>query len=106
MSRTRCRTGPATIGCYVHVALPAYVEPDIRPGHYYVSVLDGSRRALLAGPWPTHVEALQMVDTVRLKACDLDARGHWYAFGTSRLPADGSTLVPKGTLNKHLGLPT
>lgn len=80
--------------------------PDPRPGAYYVSVIDGPRRALLAGPWPTHAEALAMVETVRTKACELDGRGHWYAFGTARLPNDDSVPIRAGSLNKHFGLPT
>lgn len=78
--------------------------PDTRPGAYYVSVIDGQRRALLAGPWPTHPEALNMVETVRVKACELDPRGHFYAFGTARLPDDDSVPIRAGSLNKHFGM--
>lgn len=79
--------------------------PDPRPGAYYVSAIDGPRSALLAGPWPTHAEALAMVDRVRALANELDPRSHWYAFGTARLPDDDSVPIRAGSLNGRLGLP-
>lgn len=96
---------PKTISSYTHASPPVPVVCDPRPGNYYVSVQDQGRTALLAGPWPTHREALEMVDTVRTKACGLDPRGHWYAYGTARLPDDDSVPIRAGSLNKHLGLP-
>lgn len=83
--------------------------PDTRPGNYYVSVRRDSgepRYVLLAGPWPTHAEALAMVDRVTAIACELDPRAHWYAFGTARLPDDDSVPIRAGKLNHQLGLPT
>lgn len=56
-------------------------EPDTRPGHYYVSCIDGPRTALLAGPFATHAEAL--------------AHG-----------ADDASFDRPGVLNARLGLPT
>lgn len=104
--RAPYRTGPKTISSYVHTNVErTYVECDPRPGNYYVSVIDQGRRALLAGPWPTHAEALAQVDAVRVKACELDPRGCWYAFGTARLPDDDSVPIRYGSLNKHLNLP-
>jgi hypothetical protein len=99
---------PKEISDYVHAAIspgaPAvYVDP--RPGCYYVSVRDNGRTALLAGPFKTHSEALALVPVVRAKACQLDARGAWYAYGTARLPDDDSVPIRAGSLNKHLGLP-
>lgn len=81
-------------------------QPDPRTGNYYVSVIDGARVARLAGPWPTHREALDQVPAVRAKACEIDPRGHWYAFGTCRLPDDDSVPIRAGSLNSHFGLPT
>lgn len=69
-----------------------------------MSVIDGARRALLCGPFPTHAAALCMVDMVREKACELDPRGHWYAFGTARLPDDDSVPIRAGSLNRYFGL--
>lgn len=96
---------PKTIAAYVHIFQPDKSWADEQPGAYYVSVQDQGRTALLAGPWPTHREALDMVATVRTKACELDPRGHWYAYGTARLPDDDSIPIRAGRLNKHLGLP-
>jgi hypothetical protein len=74
-------------------------QPDLRPGNYYVSVIDGERRALLAGPWPTHQRALDHVPRVRAKAYEIDARSHWYAFGTARTEPED---VRCGSLNSAL----
>lgn len=74
------------------------VDEDTRPGHYYVSVIDGSRYALLAGPYASHKEALGAVRAANDAACKLDARAHWYAFGTCRLlPAESP---PRAILGK------
>lgn len=70
---------------------------DPRPGNYYVSVQNGKRRALLRGPFATHIEALALVDETRQMACNIDPRGHWYAYGTGRL-IDGEP-APAGMLN-------
>lgn len=60
-------------------------EPDPRPGFYYVSVIDGARRAILRGPWvDNHRGALDAVDSVRREADRVDPRAVWYAFGTLR----------------------
>lgn len=57
------------------------------PG-YYVSVIDGTRKALVAGPFETHAEALAQVEPEREKWYKLDARSHWYAWGTARVRDD------------------
>lgn len=77
-------------------------QPDPRPGSYYVSVQDGARSALLLGPFPTHQEALDMVEPVRAKGNELDPRAAFYAFGTARLRDDGIAIG--GNLNKHFGM--
>lgn len=99
------RKKPQAIEAYRHVPNGTQPPaPNPHPGAYYVSVKDQGRTALLAGPWPTHAEALAMVDTVRAKACELDPRGVWYAYGTARLPDDDSVPIRAGSLNKHFGL--
>jgi hypothetical protein len=52
------------------------------PG-FYVSAVDGSRAALVSGPFETHSEALKAVGPAR-EAC-ADPRAHWYAWGTCRV---------------------
>lgn len=79
------------------------MQPDTKPGAYYVSAVDTGRTALLFGPFMNdHAGALAAVDKVRKAACDVDPRAHWYAFGTVRL-YDRETY-PLGSLNNLLGL--
>lgn len=83
-------------------ATTATQEPDTRPGAYYVSVIDGPRAALLVGPFINdHAAALSLVDAVRVKACDLDPRGVFYAYGTCRLPLEGEAAPRPGSLNAY-----
>jgi hypothetical protein len=77
-------------------------EPDIQPGEYYVSVIDGKKSALLLGPFTNdHAAALAAVDKVRAKAIQIDSKASFYAFGTARLPADDSIPIRTGSLNKY-----
>jgi hypothetical protein len=78
---------------------------DNKPGEYYVSVVHGPRKGLLLGPFTNnHQAALDMVDTVRTKAEELDAMAVFYAFGTVRL--NDHHPVHAGSLNRYFGLPT
>jgi hypothetical protein len=74
--------------------------PDPEPGFYYASAADGSRLALLAGPFRWHVEALAWVDRARALGVELDRKAWFYGFGTVRMP-DGRRL---GILNDRLGI--
>lgn len=58
--------------------------PDTQPGPYYVSVIDGSRYALISGPYDTHAEALALVEKAKSIATSLDPRSCFAAFGTAR----------------------
>ena len=50
---------------------------------YYVSVLDGSKSVIAAGPYETHAAALARVATIRQKVEILDPiRFPFWAFGT------------------------
>jgi hypothetical protein len=73
-------------------------QPDSKPGFYYVSVVKGHDNfRLLRGPFVNdHAGALAAVDAARRKACDLDPRGHWYAYGTCRTDED----MGRGILDK------
>lgn len=57
------------------------------PG-FYVSVIDGTRSALVAGPFDTHAEALARVQPERDRWYDIDPKSHWYAWGTARVRDD------------------
>lgn len=69
---------------------------------YYVSVQRDNRRALVAGPFATHTEALALVDKAREVACGLNSWHDFDAFGTASLPR--SDTNPPGKLNTHLGV--
>jgi hypothetical protein len=75
----------------------AQQQPDTQPGPYYVSAIDGSKWALVSGPYETHQEALDLVDKARRIAVSLDPRAHFAGFGTARIK-DGST--PPGVLQR------
>lgn len=80
--------------------------PDPRPGFYYVSVIDGPRRALLRGPWvDDHAGALAAVDRVRRQAELVDARAVFYAFGTARTDVDRGPGVLGRAFVGHLIAP-
>ncbi|KKM99239.1 hypothetical protein LCGC14_1149780 [marine sediment metagenome] len=64
---------------------------------FYVSVVDGNRYALLAGPFKTHKESLDMVDKVKDKGQELDRKGVFYAFGTVKM----ENGYREGSLNKY-----
>ena len=68
---------------------------------FYVSVVDGSRLGLLAGPFQTHKEALGMVDQARATAQRRNAWAWFYAFGTVKMKNGNKP----GVLNEDLGLP-
>lgn len=75
-------------------------NPDLRPGHYYVSVLDGSRYALALGPFETHAEALAEVKAVQAYCNEKSDRAWFYGYGTCRLLKEEE--APAGKLNSDL----
>lgn len=50
---------------------------------YYVSAIDGDRKALICGPYDSHEEALADVERVKKAANEIDFRAHWWAWGTA-----------------------
>ena len=75
--------------------------PDTRPGHYYVSAVDGGTHWFpMAGPFPTHQEALDLVDDVRRYAHEVSYRSVWYSFGTCRV--DLSEVPPTGKITSEM----
>ena len=70
---------------------------------FYVSAIDGKRRAPMLGPFATHAEALGMVDTARHRAYDLDMRSHWWYWGTCRVETKAE--LPKGSMNRYIPIP-
>ncbi|GIV03662.1 MAG: hypothetical protein KatS3mg015_2492 [Fimbriimonadales bacterium] len=82
-------------------------EADAKPGHYYVSVRDGLRLALVLGPFTQpapggqygHARALGYVRKVRRYVEERDHFGR-YTYGTARLPL--TEQPPSGSLNDVL----
>lgn len=66
------------------VRKPRRLAVDPRPGHYYVSVIDAGRHALLLGPFRYHRQARRFVRAVREHAEEVDPWATFYAFGTCR----------------------
>lgn len=99
-----------TLAAYDHHDAPPPEEPDPRPGHYYVSVIDPDtgRAFIAAGPWPDHATALATVAPVRRRARELSHRASqrardlttWGAFGTCRLAPEAD--APTGPMNDLL----
>ena len=71
-------------------------QPDTRPGPYFVSAIDGTKKYLMAGPYAQHTDALEDVERVLEIAYKADGRAHFMAWGTCRI--EGSTQV--GNMNK------
>ena len=67
---------------------------------FYVSVVDGPKHGLLAGPYRTHEEALAAVDTARDADCAANDWAWFYSYGTVKM-ANGHR---QGVLNDVLGV--
>jgi len=71
---------------------------------YYVSMVRDSRYALMAGPFATHAEALQMVDPVKKEAIRHDPFCDFDAFGTCSMLRRSTNK--DGWLNVWIGAKT
>jgi hypothetical protein len=58
-------------------------QPTESTRFFYVSCIDGHRKALVSGPYASHAEALDAVQRVQRAAEKIDPRAIWYAWGTS-----------------------
>jgi hypothetical protein len=67
-------------------------DPDNLPAVFYVSVINGKQRALLAGPYGTHAQALAKVLEVTDLALAVDSHAWFYRYGTAGGP-DGLKTV-------------
>lgn len=67
---------------------------------FYVSIIDGDRFNVVAGPFQEHQQALDMVDPARKVGNEVDWKSHFYGWGTVKM-ATGHT---EGKLNSHLGI--
>lgn len=69
---------------------------------FYVSAIDGRRRALVSGPYPSHRAALDDAPRVNRAVCELDPRAHFYGWGTARQSVPDGTALPAGKANAHV----
>lgn len=69
---------------------------------YYVSVIDGSRRSLLLGPFVEHAYARAYVERVRAFAVERVDKAHFYGFGTARVAVPDGEALPQGLLNDKM----
>ena len=84
----------------------SHIKLDPRPGYYYASIKDcdkPTRFGFLAGPFPTHQQALDILAAARDKALEVNNWAVFHSFGTCRLPADFPD-PPRGVLNDLLGV--
>lgn len=68
---------------------------------FYVSVVNGTQRGLLLGPYAAQSEAEANLDRARDLAVEVDPWAHHYAFGTARVE---NGVLPTGRMNGFLGL--
>lgn len=69
--------------------------------HYYVSVMQNATTKdyrLARGPYPTHEQALEVVEETRKKAYELDSKSWFYLFGTLSIETD---TPQDGILNRY-----
>ena len=67
---------------------------------FYVTLQRGAKTAWLLGPFAEHEKALAVVKPAFDKACELDSRAIWDAYGTSSITSDKQ--LPAGRLNSYL----
>lgn len=69
---------------------------------FYVSVMDGPRKALAVGPYADHQDALEAVEAVREYVSNHDVKAVFYAFGTCGMDVSDGRTPPQGKLNAAL----
>ena len=67
---------------------------------YYISVIDGAKYALVAGPFKNHEQALGLVEQAKKVGYTRDPMSHFYAWGTCKRPNG----YQEGVLNTLLGI--
>jgi hypothetical protein len=69
--------------------------PETKPDEgraFFTSAIDGDRYWILTGPFATFGEAKGAVDPARDKACKMNDRAWWFAFGVCQAPSDSQIL--------------
>lgn len=67
---------------------------------YYVSIVDGQKFNVVAGPFRTHQQAIDTVEPAKEVGRKVDPKSHFYAWGTVKL----KTGHKEGCLNAHLNI--
>lgn len=67
---------------------------------FYVSAINGTRKFLVSGPYPTHAEALALVNHARRQACERDPRGYFMEWGTASSDQPQQTLMGLDALGR------
>ena len=67
---------------------------------FYVSIVDGRRFNVVAGPFQTHQEALDTVDKAIEAGYKVDPKSWFYSWGTVKM----KNGYQEGILNKQLGI--
>lgn len=73
----------------------------MRPGFYYVAMLEGQRPRLALGPFPTHARAAAYVTPVMEFCIEQDARCHFEVFGVARIPPGAAAKLPEPPINQY-----
>ncbi|SNR99702.1 hypothetical protein SAMN04488503_2253 [Humidesulfovibrio mexicanus] len=82
-----------------HVQAQAKAVCSLEPGSYYISATDAGRFFLVAGPYPTHREALANVDRAKtITEFSTEGRSYFWFWGTTRMADD---YTAPGVLNRH-----
>lgn len=69
---------------------------------FYVSIIDGTRKALVCGPFAAHQDALEAVAPVREYVMNHYMDAAFYAFGTAGYVVSDGAKPPTGKLNAAL----
>lgn len=77
-------------------------EDTVTNTGFYVTVIDGTRSGRMLGPYDTLAEAEANVTRARVKAEEVDAFAHFYAFGTAKVTSERP--LPPGLFNNLIGL--
>ena len=87
------------IDSYRHRQEGTEQHPDDESGDYFVSAVDGDRRALVSGPYINdHAAALADLGECRTITERVDPKTVFAAFGTCRLPLESGRI---GFLQRH-----
>lgn len=58
---------------------------------FYISAINGPTKYLVAGPYSTHKQALDLVDSVRDRCNKIDPMSWFFAWGTASSAEDFTT---------------